>query len=155
MGLNWHPWSSVSQGSSMPGAPIAAIPWEDSFAVFISDPSGGIYAIKSTPGYGWEIVPGRSTTPGALITALLSGNLFTLFMADVNGEIFTTSGIPYQSWQPWTSVSQGSSTPGAPVAAIPWGRLQIRQQQTALPCLFRIPTAGFTRSRPRLAMAGK
>ena len=120
MGLNWNPWNSVSEGSSTPGAPVAAIPWEDSFAVFISDSSGGIYAIKATPGYGWEIVPGRNTTPGAPITALLSGNLFTLFMADVNGEIFTTSGTPYQSWQPWTSVSQGSSTPGAPVTAIPW-----------------------------------
>jgi hypothetical protein len=120
MAHTWQTWTPVSEGSSTPGAPVAAVPWEDSFALFISDPSGGIYAIKATPGYGWELVPGHSTKPGAPITALLSGNLFTLFMADVNGEIFTTSGAPYQGWQTWTPVSEGSSTPGAPVAAVPW-----------------------------------
>jgi hypothetical protein len=120
MGLAWQTWTSVSQGSTTPGAPITAIPWEDSFALFISDPSGDIYAIKATPGYGWEVVPGRTTKPGAPITALLSGNIFTLFMADVTGEVFTTTGAPYQGWQPWTSVSQGSTIPGAPIAAVPW-----------------------------------
>jgi hypothetical protein len=116
----WQPWTSVSEGSSTPGASVAAVPWEGSFALFISDPNGGIYAIKATPGYGWEPVPGLTSMPGAPITALLSGNLFTLFMADVTGEVFTTSGAPYQGWQPWTSVSEGSTAPGAPVAAIPW-----------------------------------
>ena len=120
MGLTWQPWASVSQGTTTPGAPVAAIPWESSFALFLSDPSGGVYAIKATPGFGWEAIPGRSTRPGAPITALLSGNRFTLFMADSNGEVFTTSGAPYQGWHPWTSVSQGTTTPGAPVAAIPW-----------------------------------
>ena len=120
MGLTWQPWTPVSEGSTTPGAPVAAISWEDSFALFISDPTGGIYAIKATPGYGWEAVPGRASKPGAPITALLSGNLFTLFMADVNGEVCTTSGAPYQGWQPWTPMSEGSTTPGAPVAAIPW-----------------------------------
>jgi len=120
MGLTWQPWTSVSQGSTTPGAPVAAIPWEGSSALFLSDPNGGVYAIKATPGYGWEAVPGRSTKPGAPITALIRGNRFTLFMADTNGEVFTTTGAPYQSWQPWTSVSQGSTTPGAPIAAIPW-----------------------------------
>jgi hypothetical protein len=121
MGLTWQPWTSVSEGVSMPGAPVAAVPWESSFALFIADPGGSIYAIKAVPGYGWELVPGRSTIPGAPVTAMLSGNRFTLFMADVNGEILTTSGIPYQGWAPWTSVSEGSSMPGAPVAAVPWG----------------------------------
>ena len=121
MSLTWQPWTPVSEGSSTPGAPVAAVPWEDSFALFISDPSGGVYAIKATPGFGWEAVPGRNNKPGAPITALLSGTRFHLFMADVTGEIFTTSGIPYQGWQPWTAVSEGSSTPGATVAGIPWG----------------------------------
>jgi Fibronectin type III domain len=122
MGLTWQPWTSVSEGSSTPGAPVAAVPWGQSFALFIADPGGGVYAIKADPGFGWELVPGRSTKPGAQITAVPSGNRFTLFMADVNGEVFTTSGIPYQGWDPWTSVSEGSSTPGAPVAAVPWGQ---------------------------------
>lgn len=120
MGLYWEPWTSVSQGRTTPGAPVAAVPWGQSFALFIADPGGGVYAIKAEPGFGWELVPGRSTKPGAKITAVQSGNRFTLFMADVYGEIFTTTGIPYQSWAPWTSVSEGSSTPGAPVGAVPW-----------------------------------
>jgi hypothetical protein len=124
MGLTWQPWTSVSQGSSTPGAPVAAVPYgqAQNIALFIADPGGGVYAIKADPGFGWELVPGRSTTPGAHITAIGSGKGFTLFMADVNGEIFTTSGIPYQGWNPWTSVSEGSSKPGAPIAAVPWGQ---------------------------------
>ena len=121
MGLTWQPWTSVSEGSTTPGAPVAAVPWGNTFALFLSDPNGGIYAIKAVPGYGWELVPGRSSKPGAPITALWPGNRFVLFMADANGEVFTTSGVPYQGWQPWTSVSEGSTMPGAPVAAVPWG----------------------------------
>ncbi len=47
MGLTWRPWTSVSEGSSPPGAPVAAVPWGDSFALFIADPGGSIYAIKA------------------------------------------------------------------------------------------------------------
>ena len=43
-------------------------------------------------------------------------------MVDVNGAISTTSGIPYQGWDPWTSVSGGSSRPGAPVTAVRRGQ---------------------------------
>jgi len=120
----WQPWSSVSQGSTKPGAPIAAVPWEDSFALFLSDPQGGIYAIKAIPGFGWEAVPGRNTKPGGSITAVPwnyggEPSRILLVMADVNGEIFMTSGVPYQGWAPWTSVSQGTSTPGAPIKVGP------------------------------------
>jgi hypothetical protein len=118
--VTWKAWSSVSEGSSMPGAPVAAVPWGQSFALFIADPGGGVYAIKAEPGFGWELVSGRSTKPGAQVTAVPWNNRFQLFMADVNGQIYKTSGIPYQGWDPWTSVSEGSSTPGAPVAAVPW-----------------------------------
>jgi hypothetical protein len=119
----WQPWTPVSEGSTTPGAPVAAIPWEDSFALFISDPTGGIYAIKATPGYGWEAVPGYNSTPGAQVTAvpwqdLVSPPRFLLFMTDANGGIVMTSGNPYQSWDSWTSPSNGSSTPGAPVTAV-------------------------------------
>lgn len=129
MGLTWQPWTSVSEGSSTPGAPVAAVPWGQSFALFIADPGGGVYAIKAEPGFGWEFVPGRSTKPGAQVTALpwykppkSAQERFLLFMADVNGTIYTTSGIPYQGWDPWTSVPEGSSTPGAPVTAVPRGQ---------------------------------
>jgi phospholipase C len=121
MSWNWDPWRSVSEGVTRPGGHVTAVPWGDSFALFISDPGGGIYAIKAVLGFGWELVPGRSSTPGAHVTAVASGDRFTLFMADVNGEVFTTSGVPYQGWQPWTSVSEGGTKPGAPVTAVPWG----------------------------------
>jgi hypothetical protein len=52
MSFIWQAWTSVSEGSSKPGAPVAAVPWGDSFALFITDPSGGVYAIKAVPGYG-------------------------------------------------------------------------------------------------------
>lgn len=126
MAFTWQPWTSVSQGSSTPGAPVTALPWEDSQALFISDPHGGIYAIKAVPGFGWEAVPGLTSTPGAQVTAVRwyrpptsdpSYERFLLFAADANGEIFTTSGIPYQGWDPWTRVPGVLTTPGGPVTA--------------------------------------
>ena len=111
----------MSEGSTTPGAPVAAVPWEDSFALFITNPQGSVYTIKAAPGYGWQLVPGLTSKPGAPITALASGGRFVLFSTDASGEVFTTSGIPYQEWPPsWTSVSEGSTTPGAPIAAVPW-----------------------------------
>jgi hypothetical protein len=129
MGLTWQPWTTASEGSSTPGAPVAAVPWGESFALFIADPGGSIYAIKAVPGYGWEVVPGRKSKPGAPVTAVpwykpptsagFAQPRFLLFMVDISGEIFTTSGIPYQGWDPWTSVPGVSGTPGAPVTALP------------------------------------
>jgi hypothetical protein len=120
MSFIWQRWSSVADGSSEPGAPITAVSWGDSVALFATDPSGGVYAIKAVPGFGWQAVTGLTAKPGAPVTALASGSGFVLFVADAGGEIFTTSGTPYESWQPWTSVSEGSSVPGATVAAVPW-----------------------------------
>jgi hypothetical protein len=146
-GLDWQPWKSVSEGSTTPGAVIAAVPWEDSFALFITNPQGAVYTIKATQGYGWQLVPGLTSKPGAPITALASGGRFVLFMADAKGEVFTTSGIPYEVWPPsWTSVSQGSTTPGAPIAAVPW--------EDSFALFLSDPGGGFTGSRPRRAMLG-
>jgi hypothetical protein len=86
MSLSWQPWTSVSEGSSTPGAPVAAVPWEGSFALFISDPKGGLYAIKAVPGYGWQLVPGHFSKPGAQVTAVPWGNRFVLFMTDLSGQ---------------------------------------------------------------------
>jgi hypothetical protein len=77
MSFTWYPWSSISDGRSTAGGPIAAVPWEGSFALFLSDPGGGLFAIKAVKGYGWESVPGLNTTSGAPVTALISGNRFT------------------------------------------------------------------------------
>jgi Fibronectin type III domain len=121
MSLTWQDWAAVSEGSTTPGAPIAAVPWGDTYALFLSDPHGGIYGIKATPGFGWENVPGLTSAPGASITALATGSEFVLFVTNAGGEVFTTTGAPYKGWSGWVSVSQGSTTPGAPIAAVPWG----------------------------------
>ena len=120
MGLYWHPWTSVSDGRSTPGAPITACRWEDSSALFISDPSGGIYAIKATPGFGWEIGAGTQHHAGAPITALLSGNLFTSVYGRRQRRDIHDLRNPLSSWQSLDLRVEGSSTPGAPIAAIPW-----------------------------------
>jgi hypothetical protein len=120
MSFIWQAWSSVAAGKGVPGTPVTAVSWGDSAALFLTDPNGGVYAIKASPGFGWQAVPGLTAKPGAPVTALASGGGFVLFVADASGEIFTTSGTPYESWQPWTSVSEGSSVPGATVAAVPW-----------------------------------
>jgi hypothetical protein len=120
MSFIWPAWSSVAAGKGVPGTPVTAVSWGDSAALFLTDPTGGVYAIKAAPGFGWQAVPGLTAKPGAPVTALASGSGFVLFAADAGGEIFTTSGTPYQSWLPWTNVSEGSSVPGATIAAVPW-----------------------------------
>jgi hypothetical protein len=126
MGIIWDSWTGVSEGSTLPGAPVAAVRWEESFALFLADPNGGIYTIKAEPGFGWTplaLATGKAK-PGGQITALASRGGFTLFMADSTGEVVETHGIPYQTWEPWTKVSPGNpgtTLPGAPVAAVPWG----------------------------------
>ena len=63
-----------------------------------------------------------TTTPGAPVTAVLApGGTYTLFMfsADPGVGVATASGNPAQGWGGgWSSVSQGSTTPGAPVTAV-------------------------------------
>ena len=66
MGLTWDPWASVSEGSSTPGAPVAAVPWGESFALFIADPGGGIYAIKAEPRLWLGIGAGAQQYAGGL-----------------------------------------------------------------------------------------
>ena len=123
MNLIWQPWTPVSEGSSTPGAPVAAVPWEGSFALFISDPNGGVYTIKAVPGYGWTPVDlGRRSKPGGQVTAVPWGNRFALFMTDPSGQTYMTAGIPYQVWDNWTPVAQTINTAGAPVAAVPLGQ---------------------------------
>jgi hypothetical protein len=123
MGLLWQNWILVSEGSTAPGGSVTAVPFEGTFALFISNPDGYVYTIKATPGFGWRLVQSnRRTLPGAPITALYDGSIFTLFMADENGEVCTTAGLPYQvqDWQEWIPVSEGSTAPGGSVVALPW-----------------------------------
>ena len=122
---HWGPWSTVSQGSTVPGAPVTAVvTGGDKVTLFLANREGDIYTASRTPGapWGpWSPVPQGHTTPGAKVTAIATGDHeFTLFMADPKGEVLTTSGSPSTSWAPWSSVN-GTTTPGAPVTALVTG----------------------------------
>src|ERR1700693_5994348 len=136
MGLTWAAWASVSEGSSTPGGRVTAVPWGNNIALFLADPNGGIYTALGDPqaGFGpWRSVSEGSSTPGARVTAVPWGNNIALFIADPNGGIYTALGDPnyeadhvdhgvnFAGFGPWRSVSEGSSTPGGSVTAIPWG----------------------------------
>jgi hypothetical protein len=41
-----------------------------------------------------------------------------VFVADVNGGVYSTSGSAEAGWSPLTSVSEGSTTRGAPIGAV-------------------------------------
>ena len=124
------PWTSVSEGSSRPGAPITAVVTGlGQVALFLADPKGGVYAASgsATAGWGpWTSVSEGSSMPGAPITAVLTGSgQIALFLADPNGGVYTASGSPTAGWGPWTSVSEGRSTPGAPITAVLTGPGQV------------------------------
>ena len=127
------PWTSVSQGSTTPGAPVAAVvTGPGQVSLFLADPGGGVYTAGGVPAewgpwlWGtWTSVSQGSTTPGAPVTAVVTGpGQVSLFLADPGGGVYTTSGGP-AGWGPWTSVSQGSTTPGAPVTAVVTGPGQV------------------------------
>src|SRR6266446_6535979 len=77
----------------------------------------------------WSSVAEGRSTPGAPVMAIPWGNNIALFLADRNGGIYTALGDPnyaadhgnFAGFGPWRSVSEGSSTPGGPVTAVPWG----------------------------------
>jgi hypothetical protein len=124
-------WSSVSQGSTTPGARITAVLAPGgTYTLFLADPHGGVYTAGGSPAEGWGdwapvSLQTGTTTPGAPVTAVLAANgTYTLFMfsADPGVGVATASGNPAQGpggWgDGWSSVSQGSTTPGAPVSAV-------------------------------------
>ena len=77
----------------------------------------------------WASVSEGSSRPGGPVTAVPWGNNIALFLADPNGGIYTALGDRnyeadhgnFAGFGPWRSVSEGSSTPGGRVTAIPWG----------------------------------
>ncbi len=124
MQLSWTV-SSVSDGSSAPGAPVAAVPWGQRLAVFVTGIDGGIYTTggNAEGGFGpWASISQGSSTPGAPVTAVRWGQRFAVFVAGTDGGVYTTGGDPQGGFGPWASVSQGSSKPGGRVTAIPWGQ---------------------------------
>jgi hypothetical protein len=112
-----------------PGAPVTVIAGP---AAFYADADGFIWSTYLDPqtgggGHWLGVSEGRSTA-GARVAALLWQHSYHLFVADRNGGIYTAAGYP--EWDhstglarfgPWSSVSEGSSTAGGPVTAVPWG----------------------------------
>jgi hypothetical protein len=126
----WGPWSSVSEGSTRPGAPVSALEIPNQrgrFAVFLADPAGGVYTTSGNARDGWapwSSVSEGSTAPGGTVTALPTispEGHFALFLADPNGGVYTTEGSTQRGWGPWSSVSEGSTRPGARVTAVQIG----------------------------------
>jgi hypothetical protein len=132
MKMTWDQWSSVSEGATVPGAPVTAVPFGmrlDRIALFLADPGGGVFTTSGNAEGGWDgwsSVPGIQTMPGAPVTAIgVPGfpSHFALFLADTNGRIFMTSGRRRGDWDAWSTVPaiqpapETLTVPGAPVAA--------------------------------------
>ena len=120
-------WTTVAQGSTTPGAPVTAVPGPDgTYTLFLADPGGGVYTASGNPaqgwGDGWTTVAQGSTTPGAPVTAVPGPDgTYTVFLANPRGGVYTASGTAQHWGDGWTAVSPqtGSTTPGAPVTAVP------------------------------------
>jgi hypothetical protein len=125
---SWAPWTSVSEGSTTPGAPVTAL-WmsQDRIALFLADRNGGVYTTSGSATahdwVQWTTVRDGRTTPGAPVTGVSIGaGRVALFLADPNGGVYTTSGSATTDWALWTSVRDGRTTPGAQVTAVRIGQ---------------------------------
>jgi len=54
--MSWNRWSSVAEGSSMPGAPVTAVPYKSGFSLFLGDPSGGNLHDRMGPQSGYWVL---------------------------------------------------------------------------------------------------
>src|SRR5580704_1299056 len=127
MSINWTPWSFPAQGSTAPGSSITVLPASTTgqYALFISDPNGYIYTTAGNPQIGWGdwtwVAQGQAA-PGSPVTAIPLANAvneYALFIASPNGEVMTTAGGVQRGWRTWSSVAEGSTTPGQLIAAAP------------------------------------
>src|SRR3954452_21767017 len=92
----WAPWSTVSQGTTVPGSLVSAVKSE----LYLTDPNGGVYTTLGSAerGWGpWTRVPGLRSVPGSPVTAVdtISSSergRTALFTTDHNGEVHTTLG---------------------------------------------------------------
>ena len=119
---NWGYWATVSQGGTMPGAQVTAVPFGQRFALFIVNPAGAVFTTGGTPDapFGpWAHIPELQTTQYAFVTAVPWEGRFALFVADDSGWVRTIVGDPQQGFEgPWDRVADGQTLPGAQVAAV-------------------------------------
>jgi hypothetical protein len=123
----WTGWSTVSQGKTLPGAPVTAVPLSNPpghFALFLADPGGGVFTASGNArdGWtGWSNVALGQTRSGAPISARLAArnpDRLALFMTDPTGRIATTSGNVRDGWASWNVVAEKALVPGAPVTVV-------------------------------------
>jgi hypothetical protein len=127
MSINWTPWSFPAQGGTAPGSSITVLPTSTAgqYALFISDPNGYIYtaAGNTQVGWGeWSWVAQGQAAPKSPVTAVPLANAvneYALFIASPTGEVMTTAGGVQRGWNGWTSVAEGSTTPGQLITAAP------------------------------------
>ena len=76
MEMVWDPWSTVSEGRTVPGGTISAVRpahQQAQVALFVADPGGGIFTALGNleTGWGpWATVSEGHTKPGARVTAV-------------------------------------------------------------------------------------
>ena len=117
------PWLGVSEGATSPGGRISAVTLDNTIALFLVDPNGGVYTASGRVKNwgGWSPVSEGSTVPGGSVSAVAdSDGLVNLVVADVNGGVYACRGRG-TGWGGWVNVSEGSTTPGAPVTAVAGG----------------------------------
>lgn len=125
--LNWDEWSTVSEGVSAPGGDLTVVSSArrpGRFTLFLADPGGGVYTTSGNPrsGWnGWSTVSEGSTLPGARVGAvelMRAPGSFVVALADPGGGVYATFGSASDGWAPWSTASEGSTMPGAPVTAV-------------------------------------
>jgi hypothetical protein len=119
----WAPWSSVAQGSTLPGSMVTAVqaPAAGQYAVFLADPGGAIYSASGNAQMGWGIwnwISQGRAAPGSPVTAVYlpqyQGGQIALFIADPGGAIYMSVGY----WGLWTWVAEGRAAPKSLVTAV-------------------------------------
>ena len=118
----WSAWRKVSEGATVPGAPVSAVVGSNGrMTLLLADLAGGVYAAsaKADGSFGpWGSVSEGATVPGGHVDAVAVGERIALFIADKAGGVCAASGSVEAGWSAWRSVSEGFSTPGAPIAAV-------------------------------------
>lgn len=94
----WVQWKHVSEGKTIPGAPVTAVYLPTGkIQLFIANPTGVVLTSLSSVGIwtDWTDVSEGKTTPGGTVSAKCAGGHSTqLFLADPNGVVYTTFGAP-------------------------------------------------------------
>ena len=121
--MSWNVWSSVSEGRASPGSSVSAVPIGGGrFALFVGDPSGGVFTNSGNAENGWagwsSVSQGQAAIGSSVTAVAIGGGRFALFVGDPSGGIFTNSGNAENGWAGWSSVSQGKAAPGSSVTAV-------------------------------------